>query len=326
MILTVTTIVVLVIGILSLSLALYGGYIAAEMIELAKHPADDDTRSESLYYLLGMIGIIVLLGRIVTVPLFFWMLQSLVPYCPSAMCAYGVVNAGAPYSEVSLILKLFVPFAYGGWILLEISNRRHPLLPLLPTLARSFLLVLVPLVFVDSAADVILVATLRPVDVPCCSSVYDVNPPFSPSSILGPEVGMFILFLTVSLSLLLIVLQWAEPHWRRTRTLVLLLTLVVPFLYLIALHDTYAPLLLGLPNHHCPYCLFQEFPDTTLFTALFWIGVASSGWRILIETIWASRGLPSESVHPLGLSLIKLSSVTLLFSMVSMISHLLSLL
>ena len=322
MIVTVTTVVVLIIGILSLMLALYGGAISSDIAEHADGTSEHRQRSEQKYYLLGMIGIIVLLARILNVPVFFWMIQSLVPYCPGAMCSYGVVNVGNPYSTIALIMKLILPLAYGSWLVIEIANRRDPQLGFMKELSRSFLLVLVPMIVIDSAMDLLLVTSIRPVYAPCCSSVYDIDPPFSPSTILGPEVGWIILFALIGLSMILIGTQWLEFRFIHLNRLTLLIAGIVSILYLVALHDTYAPLVLGLSNHHCPYCLFQEFPDTALFSGLFWVGVASAGWRVLLEGAWSKRNLPPDTIAGFIEVLRKLSSVALLFSMVSIVSHL----
>ncbi len=160
MIITVTTVVVMVIAVLSIALALYGGYISSEIVDNLESQSEESHNSEQKYYLLGMIGTIVLLARLVVVPIYFWMLQSLVPYCPGAMCVSGVVNVSEPYSTISIVLKILLPFAYGMWLLVEISNRWEPTLPFLGKLERSFLLILVPLLLIDSAADVILVSSI----------------------------------------------------------------------------------------------------------------------------------------------------------------------
>ncbi|MGD9397414.1 MAG: hypothetical protein PVJ05_13355, partial [Candidatus Thorarchaeota archaeon] len=272
---------------------------------------------------LGMIGMIVLFARLLNVPLFFWMLQSLVPYCPGAMCVYGVVNVGSPYSVLSLVMKLILPFIYGLWIVFEFVNRRQPVLPFMRKLARSFLLVLVPLVLIDSSVDVLLVASIRPVYAPCCSSVYDVDPPFSPSAILGPQVGILIVILTLVLAITLIAIQWLMDRSKHVPIVTLVLSIVVALLYLVTLHDTLAPLVLGLPNHHCPYCLFQEFPDTAFFAGLFWIGIASGGWRAVLETVKKQDPNRMEQSGNISQYLLKISSVCLLFSMVSLVSHIL---
>jgi len=323
MIVTVTTVVVLVIGVLSLALALYGGFLSFSISEKLEGDEEEKHSSEQQYYLLGMIGIIVLFARILNVPLFFWMLQSLVPYCPGAMCSYGVINIGFPYSTIALVLKIILPFVYGLWIVVEVSNRKQPLLPLIGNLARSFVVFLLPLVLIDSAVDVLLVSSIRPVYAPCCSSVYDVDPPFSPSALFGPQIGLLIVLLTIIIAISLITIQWFENRSKYLPTVTLILAAVVSLLYLVSLHDTLAPVVLGLSDHHCPYCLFQEFPDTAIFTGLFWVGVASTGWRVNLEMIWRRKQLPQESIAGLKDFLLKLSSLSILFSIVSLVSHLL---
>ena len=323
MIITVTTVVVLVIGILSLALALYGGLVSLSVVEGTTGDQEQRQTSEQRYYLLGMIGVIVLVARLLNVPLFFWMLQSLVPYCPGAMCVYGVINVGFPYSAIALLTKLILPFIYGLWIIFEFANRRQPILPFTRNLARSFLLALVPLVLIDSAVDVLLVASIRPINVPCCSSIYDIDPPFSPSAILGSEVGVLIVLLTVVLTLVLISVQWFSNRSTKFPIVALILSLAVALLYLVSLHDTLAPLVLGLPNHHCPYCLFQEFPDTALFAGLFWIGIASAGWRATLEMVWNRTENQLEQSGTILDYLLKISLVSLIFSIVSLVSHIL---
>ncbi|MHA1882335.1 MAG: hypothetical protein ACTSUO_04745 [Candidatus Thorarchaeota archaeon] len=320
---TVTTVVVLVIGILSLCLALYGGYVSTSVVEGLEGDQTTQHEAEQKYYLLGMIGIIVLAARLLVVPIFFWMLQSLVPYCPGAMCASGVVNVSEPYSTISLVLKIFLPAVYGLWLVIELSNRGHPELPFTRLLSRTFLILLLPLVLIDSAVDVLLVTTIDPVYAPCCSSVYDVDPPFSPSALFGPEFGILILALTVMISISVILIQWLEIKKPKLAYLSVALLGVIAFLYLITVHDTLAPIALGLSNHHCPYCLFQEFPDTALFAGLFWIGVASGVWRILLEMLWKHKELPLGDIQGFSTFLRKLSSIAILFSMVSLVSHIL---
>lgn len=104
MIVTVASVVVLAIGVLSLGLALYGGFISTAIMEGFSQGLEQQHRSEQKYYLLGMIGIIILLSRVLIAPIYFWMLQSLVPYCPGAMCSYGVANVSSPF-QTSLQLS-----------------------------------------------------------------------------------------------------------------------------------------------------------------------------------------------------------------------------
>ncbi len=323
MIITVTTVVVLVVGLISLGVALYGGIISLNVIEGQSGDIETRHTAEQRYYLLGMIGIVVLLARILIVPIFFWMLQSLVPYCPGAMCASGVVNVSEPYSVIAISLKLILPAIYGLWLLIEISNRSQANLPFLSSLAKSFLYLLLPLILIDSAVDVLLVSTIRPIYAPCCSSIYDVNPPFSPSAIFGAEFGMFITILTVIISISLVVIQWLGVDNAKSPWLNISIAFCASILYLITLHDTLAPVVLGLSTHHCPYCLFQEFPDTAIFATLFWVGVVSVSWNSILQILWIRRGLDVSDIQRLSVLLLKVSSVALIFSMTSLVSHLL---
>ncbi|MGV9170454.1 MAG: hypothetical protein ACOC38_11010 [Promethearchaeia archaeon] len=319
MIITVTGVVILALGVLSLALAFYGGWIAASIME--ESSPGTKYRHEHLYYLLSMIGIIVLATRLFNVPLFFWLLQSLVPFLPGAMCAYGVVNAGYPFATLALLSKLILPVFYGLWLTIDLSNRRHPQIPLMNALARTFLMILLPLVLFDSAMDLVFIITLKPIDVPCCSSVYDVNPPFSPSSLFGPVASSLVMALTVILTLALAALQWLRSDSNGVRLGILTLSGVVSLLYVLTVHDVLAPLALGLATHHCPYCLFQAFPDTAVFAGVFWLGIAASVWRISLEVVWKQNTIEGKELETLTVTLRKVSSVALLFSMVSAISH-----
>ena len=177
------------------------------------------------------------------------------------------------------------------------------------------------MVLVDSAVDVLLVSSIRPVYAPCCSSVYDVDPPFSPSALFGPQLGLMIVLLTIVVASSLITVQWFENRSKHLPMITLLLAGTAAILYFVTLHDTLAPLVLGLAEHHCPYCLFQEFPDTAVFAGLFWIGIASAGWRVILDMIWSRKQLPIENIAGLRDFLLKLSSLAILFSMVSLVSH-----
>ena len=69
MIVTVATVVVFVIGVLSLGLAMYGGYVSLSITDGLKGNQEERHAAEQRYYLLGMIGIIVLTARLLNVPI-----------------------------------------------------------------------------------------------------------------------------------------------------------------------------------------------------------------------------------------------------------------
>ncbi len=317
---TVMSVVMLLMGVLSVALAIYGGVVALNIFDIY-----DDTSQrhaiEGQYYLLTMIGMIVLSARILMAGLFFWTLESLIPFCPGAMCVYGVINAGNPFASIDSVLKVTLPFIYGTWIVIGMADKRHPQLPLLWSLTTSFLTILLPLVLLDSIMDVFVLSAIRPIFVPCCSSLYDVSPPFSPSALLGINLGPLLLTLTFLIMAGLIIMQWFQSTTRSHLVFTGSLAVMVAIIYLVTLHDTYAPMVLGLTSHHCPYCLFQEYPDIALFTVLFWIGIASVLWRVILEFIWTKRYLSKDLITDILSRLRKTSTVCLTFSLVSMLSH-----
>ncbi|MHA1480468.1 MAG: hypothetical protein ACTSQZ_03485, partial [Candidatus Thorarchaeota archaeon] len=71
------------------------------------------------------------------------------------------------------------------------------------------------------------------------------DPPFSPSAILGPEIGMLILVLTIALSLTVIMLQWFEKRKPILSYLNVILLGTIAILYLVTIHDSLAPIALG---------------------------------------------------------------------------------
>jgi hypothetical protein len=134
---------------------------------------------------------------------------------------------------------------------------------------------------------------------------------------------MIIVVAAIVFLLSVVIIQWVSTQSSSLSALTAAFCLAAAAFYFIALHDTYAPAVLGLPSHHCPFCLFQEFPDTAVFAGLFWLGIASAGWGVVLRAVWAREGLNLEGIHSLLGLLRKVSSVALVFSVVSMISHIL---
>lgn len=82
----------------------------------------------------------------------------------------------------------------------------------------------------------------------------------------------------VPFMLILSTRETAEKHkwWFGNKTLMLSETLVTIFafiVFILALHTKISPLFLGLPFHHCVFCLGQEVWDALLFFAMIFIGL-----------------------------------------------------
>lgn len=152
-----------------------GSYTAikAYKVEAAEKTAIADQRYEveKDYYLVSTVGWMTFATRIISIPLFWVTVISLIPSVPGAMCEYGVFQAGSPFSWADLGLKLFTMFAFGGWLFFDFMNRKLKGSPFIGTLSQGFVLLL-PLLFIDAALDIAFFAGLKPLVVPCCMVVY----------------------------------------------------------------------------------------------------------------------------------------------------------
>jgi len=97
----------------------------------------------------------------------------------------------------------------------------------------------------------------------------------------------------VSNILLLAVLGWCwaaikRGHLLRRRAalgLICVCAAVNAIIFVTAQIEFHAPKIMGLPFHHCLYCLWQYVPDTVVMYALFILGTFSTGWALLLDVI-----------------------------------------
>ncbi len=162
----------LAIAFFALAVSSYAMLKAYQVGEGAKKAVNDARYElEKKFYLVSTVGGMTLGTRILAIPLFYITLISLIPSIPGAMCEYGVLQAGAPFSWIDLGLKLFTMFAFGGWLFFDFMNRQLKGSPFIGALSRMYVL-LVPLLFIDAALDIVFFASLRPLVVTCCMIVY----------------------------------------------------------------------------------------------------------------------------------------------------------
>ena len=133
--------------------------------------ADQRYELEKDYYLVSTVGWMTFATRIISIPLFWVTVISLIASVPGAMCEYGVFQAGSPFSWADLGLKFFTMFAFGGWLFFDFMNRKLKGVPFIGALSQGFVLLL-PLLFIDAALDIAFFAGLKPLVVPCCMVVY----------------------------------------------------------------------------------------------------------------------------------------------------------
>jgi len=165
----------LAIAFFALAVGLYTAFKAYKVQERAKDASGDQRYElEKDFYLVSTVGWLTLGTRVVAIPLFFLTVISLIPSVPGAMCEFGVLQAGAPFSWADLGLKLFTILAFGGWLFFDLLNRRLKSSPFMGSLSSSFIL-LMPLLFIDAVLDIAFFGSLKPLVVPCCMVIYSLN-------------------------------------------------------------------------------------------------------------------------------------------------------
>lgn len=169
----------LAVALFALVVGSYTAFKAYKIQEGAKDASGDRRYElEKDYYLVSTVGWMTLGTRVLAIPLFFVTVISLIPSVPGAMCEFGVLQAGSPFSWADLALKLFTIFAFGGWLFFDFINRKLKSSPLMGNLSSIFVL-LMPLLFIDAALDIAFFGSLNPLVVPCCMVLY------SPNSLFG---------------------------------------------------------------------------------------------------------------------------------------------
>lgn len=337
MILNVFSISEIFVGILSTVLMVWGGTFSLILYRREKKATslEEKGRIEDQSYLLFLIAIVILIVRLLNWPFFYATLQSFMDDIDGAMCIFGVTQVRPLFTKFQEILKPVVFFLIGAWLLihmLDVATKTSPLM------GRKllFLSLLSIFVIVDSIGDMVLMMTIKPgFLVSCCTTVTDIltRPTrTTPESLLGPayaqvlEVSYFIsnFILLVLLSFML----WRKKRnsisrWKRIPLfLIFLFSIVSGFMFILAQIETLAPKMMGLPYHHCLYCLWQYVPDSIVMFIFFILGTFAVGWSFTTEAI----GRKAEAARILPRYLKRIYSFalfSLLASVMMVIIHLL---
>jgi len=244
--------------------------------------SDDEERHEleKGFYLTFSVVMVVLGIRLFLVPLYFWNMQSFVPLVPGAMCLWGVFNALPEVAWPSLFLKIVLPAAYLGWLLLARINSSCRTNPLIRNLMALFI-ILTPFLLIDFGTEVYVLSQLSPVEVSCCSSAIDVGTRLVPGAIGAVSGQTLLLLILFPYSLLYVASLMLSTRSRAARLNTLAITIPIGILLAVTITETLTPWLLRLPFHHCPFCLFFQHPLSLVFTVLFWFGLATP-WLTLV--------------------------------------------
>jgi hypothetical protein len=268
-------------------------------------------RVDSRSYLV-MLLIFFLLGlNFASWPIFYLLLQSYVGEFPGAMCIYGVMRIGeaslGPSRRLPVLLLLLqatkpvMVFAGGAWFVLYVLNRLTATGAILPRLL--FLAVPIGIIaVVDASAELAYLALPKVEDIPsagCCTIDRTESRFLTEGFISAQRRGELTTLLFTATAIVFLgctlAVRWPRFAGRAGLTSLLAATIATACIGFVYLVDVAAPILLRLPNHHCPYDLPARVPESTIAIALFVGGVFCIGWA------WTSRWLGSspETEKPL---------------------------
>jgi hypothetical protein len=276
----------------------WGGILAGALGLRWRRAATPEQRLEieNRSHLVLLVAVVVLGIRLLNWPLFYATLQSFVPDIDGAMCIFGVTQVKRILTGVAEVIKPVSFFLIGGWLLLHMLDRRTQTSPLMGV-KLLFLSVTAMVIVMESLLDVLLMFSISPGTlVSCCTTVTDIldRPTrLVPQSLLGPDyttllgygyyAGTGVLMAALA-GLLLAKTSATPPRWRRPILGALFLFAVLnSVLFVLAQIEHHAPVIMGLPFHHCLYCLWQYVPDTILMYLLFVLGIFSVGWALCLD-------------------------------------------
>jgi hypothetical protein len=263
---------------------------------------EERSRIEAKSHLVLLVGVIILGIRLFNWPLFYATLQSFIQDIDGAMCIFGVTQVKRISTGVSEILKPVTFFLIGAWLLVHLLDQRSRTSVLMGR-KLFFLSLTAGAVAAESLLDAFLMLEIAPGTlVSCCTTVTDIleRPTrLVPQSALGPGYAGILGFGFYASHLLLMALLgagvWrlrasAGLRWRRSGLgFLFLFATGNAVLFVLTQIEVHAPKIMGLPFHHCLYCLWQYVPDTILMYLLFVLGTSSTGWAFFLDLMGRSH-------------------------------------
>ncbi len=246
-----------------------GTYLRWQKVQAPDHRL----QLEKKFYLSAAAMNLGLWIKVIGIPLYFFMLQSLVPSIPGAMCLAGVHISVPYYSWAASILKLILPVCYITWIVFNSADKKITSQPFL-SFRFSFLLPLSLLVLIESWVDFTFLWSLQPVKVVCCTAIFDFTSGAIPPIISESHWGFVLLFCFFLVIQNVFVLRIKNNNGAFLTICTLSLVLLASMLF--AQHTKLSPLLLNAPFHHCIFCLLAINKTVLFGSCLLLVGTYAS--------------------------------------------------
>jgi hypothetical protein len=336
MILNVFSITEVFLGVVSLILMGWAGILAL-LLALrwrSASTAEERLEVENRSQLVLLVAVVLFGIRLLNWPLFYATLQSFVPDIDGAMCIFGVTQVKRVLTGASEFIKPVSFFLIGAWLLLHLLDQKTQTSPLMGR-KLLFLCFTAAVVVVESLLDILLMLRIAPGTlVSCCTTVTDIleRPTrLVPRAVLGPRYGYLLgtgsYVVTIVLTALLVaaMVRTRPMHpaggRRALGGALFLLAVLNAGLFVLAQVEVHAPRIMGLPFHHCLYCLWQYVPDTILMYLLFVLGSSAVGWAFVLD-LFGRSGETGSALPSLMRALYGFSAFCLAASLVMNTVHL----
>jgi len=202
-----------------------------------------------------------LLITMFSLPLFVFTADDIHGLFIGAMCATGTLNA-APYGWQALLIKVWIFFLGGLWIIVNYYDRRVETSPLMH--ARFIALFgLLPLALLDLLLSYAFFSGLRPkVITSCCGTLFGSTADNLGAELAGlPVVSSMTLFFLVLAAYLLVLLANLRYAQELLRYLAGVLAGVFFLVGVVAVLSFLSLYIYQLPTHHCPFDMLQGSCD-----------------------------------------------------------------
>lgn len=193
--------------------------------------------------------------RVAMIPLWFFMLYSLIPVIPGAMCLVGVHMAVPDYAWIASSMKIVLPWLYVSWIIITVIDRRMADQPFL-ILRQVLLAPLILLTLIEGGIDIQFLTHIRPTPVTCCTAIFDFNPPGVPVVFNESHWYFVIIFLVCVIFQTMLIIMNRCSRLGYGFSLGMSVWLCISLV--LSLHTKLSPLILASPFHHCVFCLLQH--------------------------------------------------------------------
>ncbi len=230
-------------------------------------------------YFVSLVLFITLLTKVILLPFFINLLDSLSYKLPGAMCAAGVISANE-YGNILLVFKIFIIFLSGIWLYLYKQDKVEINFPFIKQRYGIFCLLFALFIFEIFLEYMFFSNIDTSTPVACCSIIFGVN-----SNSVGLPFGISIEGILILFYFIFFIITFTYfRSYNLLNSLANILFLILSFYALTYFFSTYV---YALPTHKCPYCLFQK--DYYFVGYIFWgtllLGIFYSSCAYILSLI-----------------------------------------